>query len=112
MHHLVVLVWLLALASGLLESTGLQSVVSWDKYSLKINGERVFLFAGEFHYQRLPVPELWPDIFEKFKAHGLNAVRYVMGSHTPSSFSNGMPRPTFFSTLQHLLLLVIPQSLA
>lgn len=34
---------------------------------------RVFLNGGEFHYQRLPVPELWPDIFQKFKALGFNA---------------------------------------
>ncbi|OCL15181.1 glycoside hydrolase family 35 protein [Glonium stellatum] len=52
----------------------LTGVVAWDKYSLLINGERVFLFSGEFHYQRMPVPELWFDIFQKFKANGLNAV--------------------------------------
>ncbi|CAK7213199.1 hypothetical protein SCUCBS95973_001719 [Sporothrix curviconia] len=52
-------------------ATGL---VSWDQYSLRINGTRVFLQAGEFHYQRLPVPSLWPDIFQKMKANGFNAV--------------------------------------
>lgn len=35
---------------------------------------RVFINAAEFHYQRLPVPELWPDVFQKFKANGFNAV--------------------------------------
>lgn len=30
--------------------------------------------SGEFHPWRLPVPSLWPDILEKFKAAGLNAV--------------------------------------
>lgn len=35
---------------------------------------RVFINSGEFHYQRLPVPELWPDIFQKLKANGFNAV--------------------------------------
>jgi hypothetical protein len=77
MQYLVVLTWLLALAWGLQKPAGLESVVSWDKYSLKVNGRREFIFAGEFHYQRLPVPELWDDIFDKFKAHGLNAVRHV-----------------------------------
>jgi hypothetical protein len=24
-------------------------IVTWDKYSLKINGERLFTFSGEFH---------------------------------------------------------------
>jgi hypothetical protein len=54
---------------------GLTNVVAWDKYSLQVQGKRVFIFSGEFHYQRLPVPELWLDVFQKFKANGLNAVR-------------------------------------
>lgn len=33
-----------------------------------------FASSGEFHTFRLPVPSLWPDILEKFKAAGLNAV--------------------------------------
>jgi beta-galactosidase len=71
------ILWWLAVVVRLIIATddGLTDKVSWDKYSLKVNGERVFIFAGEFHYQRLPVPELWLDVFQKFKAHGLNAVR-------------------------------------
>ena len=71
------ILWWLAVVARLIIATddGLTDKVSWDKYSLKVNGERVFIFAGEFHYQRLPVPELWLDVFQKFKAHGLNAVR-------------------------------------
>ncbi|KAL1304118.1 hypothetical protein AAFC00_000549 [Neodothiora populina] len=53
---------------------GLTTAVTWDHFSLTVNGERVFILAGEFHYQRLPVPALWDDIFQKFKANGLNAV--------------------------------------
>lgn len=48
--------------------------VTWDKYSLFVNGERVFIFSGEFHYARLPVPELWLDVFQKLRANGFNAV--------------------------------------
>jgi hypothetical protein len=59
---------------------GLTDVVSWDRYSLQIDHKRVFIFAGEFHYQRLPVPELWLDVFQKFKANGLNTVRYFRTS--------------------------------
>ncbi|KAH8693577.1 putative beta-galactosidase [Talaromyces proteolyticus] len=55
-------------------SSNSSSPVTWDKYSLSINGQRLFVFAGEFHYQRLPVPELWPDIFQKLRANGFNAV--------------------------------------
>ncbi|KAI8938541.1 hypothetical protein NX059_004427 [Plenodomus lindquistii] len=53
---------------------GLQKVVEWDNGSLMVDGERVIIMSGEFHYQRLPVPELWLDVFQKFKANGMNAV--------------------------------------
>lgn len=55
-------------------SSNTNSPVTWDRYSLKINGERLFIFSGEFHYIRLPVPELWLDVFQKLKANGFNAV--------------------------------------
>lgn len=48
--------------------------VTWDKYSLSVKGERIFVFSGEFHYQRLPVPELWLDVFQKLRANGFNAI--------------------------------------
>ena len=53
---------------------GLTTDVTWDEYSLSVKGERVFIFGGEFHYARLPNPELWRDVFQKYKANGLNAV--------------------------------------
>ncbi|KEQ98433.1 glycoside hydrolase family 35 protein [Aureobasidium subglaciale EXF-2481] len=53
---------------------GLTTQVTWDPYSLMVNGERLFLFSGEFAYERVPVPEMWSDIFQKFKANGFNAV--------------------------------------
>ena len=54
---------------------GLADLVSWDPYSLTVNGSRVFVFSGEIHYQRMPVPEMWLDIFQKFRANGFNAIR-------------------------------------
>lgn len=60
------------------------SVVTWDEYSLKINGERVLIFSGEFHYARLPVPELWQDVLEKYKANGLNAISVSLTSYLKS----------------------------
>ncbi|KAF8968901.1 glycoside hydrolase family 35 protein [Flammula alnicola] len=48
--------------------------VQFDNYSLILKGQRIFLYSGEFHTFRLPVPSLWPDILEKVKAAGLNAV--------------------------------------
>ncbi|KAK7017416.1 BetaGal-dom2 domain-containing protein [Favolaschia claudopus] len=60
--------------------------VRFDKYSMIIKGQRVFLHSGEFHTWRLPVPSLWPDILEKAKAAGLNAVSIYthMGLINPS----------------------------
>ncbi|KAK7031967.1 glycoside hydrolase family 35 protein [Favolaschia claudopus] len=48
--------------------------VQFDNFSLILQGQRIFLYSGEFHTFRLPVPSLWPDILQKVKAAGLNAV--------------------------------------
>ncbi|KAJ7125804.1 glycoside hydrolase family 35 protein [Mycena crocata] len=60
--------------------------VKFDNFSLSLMGQRVFLHSGEFHTFRLPVPSLWPDILEKVKAAGLNAVSVYthMGLINPS----------------------------
>jgi beta-galactosidase GanA len=34
------------------------------------------IYSGEFHAYRLPVPDLWIDIFEKIKALGFSAVSF------------------------------------
>ncbi|KAI9322100.1 glycoside hydrolase superfamily [Dichotomocladium elegans] len=57
-------------------NNGLQDLVQWDSYSLVVNGERVFLFSGEFHYFRLPSPDLWKDVLQKFKALEFNGVSF------------------------------------
>jgi beta-galactosidase GanA len=43
-----------------------------------VNGERLFVFSGEFHPYRLPVPGLWLDVFQKIKALGFNAVSFYV----------------------------------
>ncbi|MFD3729055.1 beta-galactosidase [Streptomyces sp. NPDC058671] len=48
--------------------------VDYDGYSLKIDGKRTYVWAGEFHYFRLPSPDLWRDVLQKMKAGGFNAV--------------------------------------
>ncbi|KAF4577239.1 hypothetical protein EYR36_005226 [Pleurotus pulmonarius] len=60
--------------------------VTFDNYSLFIGNQRVFIHSGEFHTFRLPVPSLWPDILQKAKAAGLNAVSVYthMGLINPS----------------------------
>ena len=78
-----------------LHDDGLNKVVQWDRYSFQINGERLFLWSGEIHYWRFPVPELWEDILQKIKAAGFNAFAvYLLWSyHAPSpdklDFENG-----------------------
>ncbi|KAI0400807.1 glycoside hydrolase superfamily [Xylaria palmicola] len=64
---------------------GLTDLVQWDHYSFYINGERLFVFSGEFHYWRYPVPELWRDLLEKVKAAGFNAFSIYnhWGYHNP-----------------------------
>ncbi|KXN92303.1 putative beta-galactosidase A [Leucoagaricus sp. SymC.cos] len=63
---------------------GYTSQVSWDGYSFSIQTSdqtaprRIFLQSGEWHPWRLPVPELWPDIFQKAKAAGLNSISFYM----------------------------------
>jgi hypothetical protein len=48
--------------------------VGYDKYSLMIDGRRVFITAGEFDPWRTPSPSLWLDDLQKMKADGYNAV--------------------------------------
>lgn len=48
------------------------SIVDYDQYSLIIDGKRLFMWSGEYHPWRIPVPELWQDIMQKIKAAGFN----------------------------------------
>ncbi|KAF2727081.1 hypothetical protein EJ04DRAFT_582284 [Polyplosphaeria fusca] len=78
-----------------LHDNGLNDVVQWDHYSFKVNGKRLFVFSGELHYWRIPVPEVWEDILEKIKAAGFTAFAFYghWGYHSPNNktldFSTG-----------------------
>ncbi|ORY15606.1 glycoside hydrolase superfamily [Clohesyomyces aquaticus] len=56
----------------------LQDIVTWDENSLFVHGERIFFYSGEFHPYRLPVPDLWLDVFQKIKAMGYNGVSFYI----------------------------------
>src|SRR3954447_25222474 len=60
--------------------------ITWDQYSLMIDGQRTFVWSGEFHPFRLPSPSLWRDELQKLKAHGYNAVSiyFDWGYHSPA----------------------------
>ncbi|HET8656430.1 MAG TPA: beta-galactosidase [Longimicrobiaceae bacterium] len=64
---------------------GEDHTVSFDRYSLLIDGKRTYILSGEFHYWRLPSPDLWRDVLQKMKANGYNAVSiyFVWGYHSP-----------------------------
>ncbi|MFE1754825.1 beta-galactosidase [Streptomyces anandii] len=59
--------------------------VSLDGYSFLVDGRRTYLWSGEFHYFRLPSPDLWRDIFQKMKAAGFNSTSlyFDWGYHSP-----------------------------
>ncbi|MFD4263695.1 beta-galactosidase, partial [Streptomyces sp. NPDC058534] len=64
--------------------------ITWDDKSLKIDGERLTVWSGEFHYWRLPSPDQWRDVLQKLKASGFNAVSlyFFWGYHSskPGSY--------------------------
>lgn len=47
--------------------------VGYDGRSMLVGGKPVLLMSGSAHYVR-STPEMWPEIFAKMKASGLNAV--------------------------------------
>ncbi|GAA5185450.1 beta-galactosidase [Rugosimonospora acidiphila] len=60
--------------------------VTYDKYSMMIDGKRTYIWSGEFHYWRLPSPSLWLDVLQKMKAEGYNAVSiyFDWAYHSPA----------------------------
>lgn len=50
--------------------------MTYDDQSLKVYGQRIMIFSGEFHAYRLPVPDLWLDIFQKVKSLGFSGVSF------------------------------------
>ncbi|MFD7160566.1 beta-galactosidase [Kribbella sp. NPDC059898] len=64
--------------------------VAWDDKSLTVDGRRLVVWSGEFHYWRLPSPDQWRDVLQKLKANGFNAVSlyFFWGFHSskPGSY--------------------------
>ncbi|KAJ5648869.1 uncharacterized protein N7484_002592 [Penicillium longicatenatum] len=78
-----------------LHNDGYNKAVEWDHYSFQVENQRIFIFSGEFHYWRIPVPGLWRDILEKIKAAGFTAFSFYSNwaYHAPNNqtldFSTG-----------------------
>ncbi|WP_033260788.1 beta-galactosidase [Amycolatopsis vancoresmycina] len=60
--------------------------VTFDKYSLMLDGRRQIVWSGEFHPFRLPSPDLWRDVLQKMKATGYTAVSiyFDWNYHSPA----------------------------
>jgi len=66
--------------------TPVTHTVGVDHYSVTIDGQRVYLWSAEFHYWRLPSPDLWRDVLQKLKAAGFNAtsIYFDWAYHSPA----------------------------
>ncbi|MEM0951626.1 MAG: beta-galactosidase [Cyanobacteria bacterium P01_H01_bin.74] len=60
--------------------------ITYDRYALKIDGERVFIRSGAMHYFRLPSQAMWHDRLFKLKAAGYNTVDlyFCWNYHSPA----------------------------
>lgn len=67
------------------DAGGARNTVTYDRYSLKLDGKRLYVWSGEFQYWRLPSPSLWRDVLQKMKAAGFNTVTiyFDWGYHSP-----------------------------
>jgi beta-galactosidase GanA len=73
-------------APGAATPGGRPTKVSWDQYSLMVDGKRIVVWSGEMHPFRLPNPALWRDVIQKMKALGFNGVAFYFnwGYHSPA----------------------------
>jgi len=51
-------------------------IIRFDDKSLIINGERIFIYSGAFHYFRCP-EELWSKRFQTIKEAGFNTWKLI-----------------------------------
>jgi beta-galactosidase GanA len=85
MRRLLVAAVTVAALAGAPSAGAATHTVTYDHYSLKIDGQRTYIWSGEFHYWRLPSPDLWRDVLQKMKAAGYNAtsIYFDWGYHSP-----------------------------
>jgi beta-galactosidase GanA len=75
----------LAAAPSSAAAASQRHTVTFDHYSLMIDGKRTYIWSGELQYWRLPSPGLWKDVLQKMKSAGFNAVTmyFSWGYHSP-----------------------------
>ena len=75
---LLLIVWFVGICLTAVASV---PVVTWDKYSLIIDGRRVCPVMGEVHYSRIPAAE-WQQEVRKMKEGGVTVIAcYVFWNH-------------------------------
>ena len=78
-RHSAILICLFFLFSNLKSSAttnvkaASSSSITYDGRSLIINGKRILLISGAFHYPR-STPDMWPQMLQESKAAGLNCI--------------------------------------
>ncbi|MFF0013234.1 beta-galactosidase [Streptomyces sp. NPDC005374] len=55
-------------------AAGQKHTVTYDQYSVRVDGKPLYIWGAELHYFRLPSPDAWRDVLQKIKAGGFNAV--------------------------------------
>lgn len=89
------------------------AAVTFDQHSVLLDDKRAMIFSGEFHPFRLPAPELWYDVLEKFKASGFNGVSvyWHWGLSAPNAkevrFSDHNNLTAFYEVAKQVGILVI-----
>ena len=81
--RMALLVGLLTIATIAAPATPTTTVprITWDKYSLMVDGRRIVPVMGEVHYSRIPAEE-WPDEVRKMKEGGVTIIAtYVFWNH-------------------------------
>jgi beta-galactosidase GanA len=65
---------------------GRPHAITFDHWSLMIDGQRLYVWSGELHYWRLPSPDAWRDVLQKMRSSGYNAVSiyFDWGFHSPA----------------------------
>lgn len=77
----VCLILILGESGGQVQKPGGLPKVTWDKYSLMIDGRRVCPVMGEVHYSRIPQKE-WATEVRKMKEGGVTVIAcYVFWNH-------------------------------
>ena len=84
----------LFVGTGLSSASDFGKPVTWDKYSLSIDGRRVCPVMGEIHYSRIPADE-WPEEVRKMKEGGVTLIAtYVFWNHSRKASSAGTDSAT------------------